>query len=496
MASQTSIEWTATVNDDGSVTNGFNWNFLTGCSRKSSGCENCYAEKMTKRLAAMGQAKYQGLLNDHGRFNGTIKFNEKDLLAPLKWKKPRRVFVNSMSDLFHENVKDEWLDKAFAVMALTPHITYQCLTKRPARMLEYFQNGAEERVAALVYNVTYGQGADFPQLSSEWRDRNRQSGSDLALKNQRRTKPQTVCEGLSTSETGVPAEARLFACDNERGQETDSDGCSPASVGILQRTDTGRHDDQPQKRYQERQPTSESGTSNLFSEPATRSRSLESESSQTTGEQTPKNTSDGNGCVGDSAFTVGGNDGERFGCPIQNHQESDVSNLHSPDLEAYLKFPLKNCWLGVSVEDQKTADERILLLLQTPAAVRWISAEPLLGPIEMYGGRHHRCDAPPHPKFLITRRDRKQSLKTGSSFYISDPVGLDWVVVGGESGPRSRPFDIQWARDIIAQCKAADVPVFYKQGGSSNRCEHSPKGGCFDCFPDDLKVRNFPNGIN
>jgi protein gp37 len=96
MANKTSIEWAD-----------YNWNPLSGCSRKSKGCERCYAEKMTKRLAAMGQEKYQGLLNEQGRFNGVVKFSEKDLLAPLSWKKPRRVFVNSMSDLFHEKVTDE-----------------------------------------------------------------------------------------------------------------------------------------------------------------------------------------------------------------------------------------------------------------------------------------------------------------------------------------------------------------------------------------------------
>ncbi len=310
MATKTNIEWTD-----------FNWNFLSGCSRKSAGCENCYAEKMTKRLDAMGQEKYKGLLNEHGRFNGTVKFSEKDLLAPLSWKKPRKVFVNSMSDLFHEKVQDEWLDKAFAVMALTPHITYQILTKRPERMLEYFAqcdaepfNIATARIMLAIFSV------------------------------------------LSRVQNGVKIWERLVA--------------------------------------------------------------------------------------------------EGYFVEME------------PEVFWFKQWPLPNVWLGVSVEDQKTADERIPLLLQTPAAVRWVSAEPLIGPVNLNKFFH--------PQFKMP----------------------NWIVCGGESGPRSRPFDIQWARDIIAQCKAADVPVFYKQGGASSRCEHSSKGGCFDCFPDDLKVRNFPNGIN
>jgi protein gp37 len=129
MAQTSNIEWTDAT-----------WNPLSGCSRKSPGCENCYAEKMTKRLALMGQAKYQGLLNGQNRFNGVIKLDEKALLEPLRWKKPRKVFVNSMSDLFHENALDEWIDKVFAVMALTPQHTYQILTKRPERMKDYFDD--------------------------------------------------------------------------------------------------------------------------------------------------------------------------------------------------------------------------------------------------------------------------------------------------------------------------------------------------------------------
>ncbi len=70
---------------------------------------------------------------------------------------------------------------------------------------------------------------------------------------------------------------------------------------------------------------------------------------------------------------------------------------------------------------------------------------------------------------------------------------LDWLIVGGESGAGARPFDVAWARSIVAQCKAADVPVFYKHGGTSNRCSHDSKGGCLDCIPPDLRIREFPN---
>lgn len=118
MAIDSHIEWTEST-----------WNPVTGCSKVSAGCAHCYAERMAKRLQAMGNPRYQNA------FNLTLHPDLLDL--PRTWKTPRRIFVNSMSDLFHEQVPDEFLDRVFAVMALTPHITYQVLTKRPERMRAY-----------------------------------------------------------------------------------------------------------------------------------------------------------------------------------------------------------------------------------------------------------------------------------------------------------------------------------------------------------------------
>lgn len=126
---KSNIEWTQET-----------WNPLTGCSRKSEGCKNCYSEKMTKRLEAIGIEKYQGLLNDHGRFNGNVRFDRDALMIPLKRKKPTTYFVNSMSDWCHENVPDDWRDQILAVMALTPQHTYQVLTKRAIQMQEYLSD--------------------------------------------------------------------------------------------------------------------------------------------------------------------------------------------------------------------------------------------------------------------------------------------------------------------------------------------------------------------
>lgn len=274
---ETKIEWTD-----------FTWNFIRGCSRVSEGCKNCYAESIAKRFSGDG-LPYAGTIGDRGKWNGNITFHEDKLLEALKWKTPRKVFVNSMSDLFHENVADEWIDKAFAVMALTPHITYQILTKRPERMREYV-------------NCAYASGSDW-------------------------------CMG---------------------------DAISNEQIQVF-RAATGRY------------------------------------------------------------------------------PPTDIAELFP------YHWPLSNVWLGVSVEDQKTADERIPHLLQVPAAVRFLSVEPLLGKIEFSN--------------VSKRSDWKEQL--GKKAF----QGIHWVIVGGESGPNARPMHPDWVRSIRDLCVAADVPFFFKQHG-------------------------------
>jgi protein gp37 len=127
----THIEWTH--GDDGS--SGMTWNPSTGCDQVSPGCDNCYALTMAKRLKGMGQAKYQR--DGDPRTSGPgfgVSIHQHELDAPLRWRKPRRVFVDSMGDLFHDAVPDEFIARVWAVMALTPHHTYQVLTKRHGRM--------------------------------------------------------------------------------------------------------------------------------------------------------------------------------------------------------------------------------------------------------------------------------------------------------------------------------------------------------------------------
>ncbi len=301
------------------------WNPLVGCSRVSEGCRHCYAERMAHRLAAMGNKHYEAVtravLTLSGKaWNGKVVLVESALDLPLHWKKSRRIFVNSMSDLFHEKVPDEWLYQIFAVMALCPQHTFQILTKRPERMASFFKEGWDA--------VFYGY-------------------------------------------EDTPIYRRVESRGNSGNKEW----------------------------YQE--------------------------------------------------------DADRV----------------SAAREAIDGRPLPNVWLGVSVEDQATADARIPLLLQTPAAVRWVSYEPALGPVDFDGDPY---SGPGWLRGWHTEPEHWRGCDGSCSagrcpepVQVENEHRLDWLVVGGESGPGARPFDLAWARSVIAQGQAAGVPVFMKQVGAS-----------------------------
>ena len=136
---------------------------------------------------------------------------------------------------------------------------------------------------------------------------------------------------------------------------------------------------------------------------------------------------------------------------------------HCPQTAAWFQH---KSWLGVTAENQRRADERIPVLLQTPAAVRWVSLEPLLGPIDLN-----------KRELLIDKRRFKYTLGNY----------LDWVVVGCESGPKRRPCKIEWVREIVEQCRDAGVPVFVKQLSINGKVSHD-----MDEWPEDLRVREYP----
>lgn len=282
MGDKSKIEWTEA-----------SWNPIVGCDKVSPGCKHCYAIRDAHRMAGNPNPKissiYEGLtvMNGSPNWTGMVRFIEERLTQPLRWKRPRRIFVNSMSDLFHKEIFVETIARIFAVMAACPEHTFQVLTKRAER---------------------------------------------LSLLND-------------------PNFQRLVF--NEAGDFT-----------------------------------------------------------------------------------------------------------HAYDGE----WPLPNVWLGVSCENQQTANERIPELLETPAAVRWLSLEPLLEMIDL---------GIPMP-FVNSKSED----------------GIHWVVVGGESGHDARPMREDWVVRLRDQCVAVGVPFFFKQWGRYAPRTHQEANDAFDS--DSVWV--FPNG--
>jgi protein gp37 len=431
MSANTSIEWTDRT-----------WNPVRGCALVSDGCRNCYAMKQAHRFSGPGKP-YEGLteIGPAGpRWTGRVRLVPEALDEPLRWRKPQRIFVNSMSDLFHEDVPEEFIDRVFAVMALAPRHMFQILTKRPARMLAYLCSpGLSQRVAVTM--ALRSRCVDPPGID------------DLA--NARATHHAAVVDhsvrALDDDELvvleweikGMEFERRRFSA-TQREFEREEDGVSFV-VSSNQASLLQSHARSP---------------------------------------------------------------GEVLG---DRHDASDGPGIHA----GLKSWPLPNVWLGVSAENQKTADDRIPLLLQTPAAVRFVSAEPLLGSINLNSIRWETQGAG-GPAFVDV---------CGGTFCTIGGHGLpgpklDWVIVGGESGAGARPCEVSWFRSIVEQCRAADVAVFVKQLGkwpSSDRPERVGRatwmalrnqsgetthwapwsGGSGKCgdpseWPEDLRVREFP----
>ncbi|SDF82684.1 phage Gp37/Gp68 family protein [Thalassobaculum litoreum] len=350
MADGTHIEWTDAT-----------WNPITGCSVVSPGCTNCYAMKLAGTRLQHHPSR-QGLTMDTKAgpvWSGEVRFNEGWLDQPIRWRKPKRIFVCAHGDLFHEAVPDEWIDQVFAVMALCPQHTFQVLTKRPGRMRAWF----EEK-----WQGTLPQTLKFPD------------GTSLDI----------PAGGETGRRVKVEAECELFL--------------------------------------------------------------------------------------------------RRFGLadPEKDHLWTDDGNCKAMQWQ----WPLPNVWLGVSVEDQARADERVPLLLDTPAAVRWVSAEPLLGPVDFTNLREYNPTGKPWIdalRGLVTRGDYLARSPSECSMNTSTRIpgelpSIEWVVVGGESGRDARPMHPVWARSLRDQCVAAGVPFHFKQWGTwHSALEHDPAS-----HPDDV----------
>lgn len=275
------IEWTE-----------YSWNPVTGCSPVSEGCQNCYARRMAYRLR--GRCGYP----EDEPFRVTMHLDRLD--QPLKWKKPRMVFVCSMSDLFHENVEPTFIQDTFWVMEKAPQHIFMVLTKRPDNMRK-------------LLHVFYSGGHELP----------------------------------------------------------------------------------------------------------------------------------------------------------------------------------KNIWLGVTAENQARADERIPILLQIPAAVRFVSVEPMLGPVDLtpwlqpVGWWCPECEREIDAVEVTYEETHDERIGGCGQPVIGMPSQIDWIICGSESGPRRRPADIKWIRSLRDQCINAGVPFFLKQMEVDGQVVKMPEldGRVWDEFP-------------
>lgn len=338
----TKIQWTEAT-----------WNPVRGCSRVSAGCDNCYAMRQAHRQSRPGAA-YDGLTRIGKRgvdWAGFARLVPEQLDQPLRWKRPRKIFVNSMSDLFHESLTFEEIAAVWGIMHEARQHTFQVLTKRPKRAAEFFAWVAAQAKA-------------------------QRTGDDYGI----------VCQHRAYMALEV----------------------------------------------------------------------------------------------------LGGHN--RF--PLH----------HVKETFRRWPWPSLNVWLGVSGENQKTVDDRASVLLELPAAVRFISLEPLLEEVTIWAYLKGEL------------RDRSLVALGGAPMH-----GLDWVIVGGESGNGARLFDVTWAEDIVRQCRDANVACFVKQLGAvpfdsreSDRTTDEPhpqgaahdascrldlsdrKGGDMAEWPEPLRVRQFP----
>ncbi len=284
MSEKTGISWTNST-----------WNPVVGCTRVSAGCDNCYAVRSTRRLAGR-LPLYQGLVNPgKGHFNGTVRTAPERLNQPMRWKRPRRIFVNSMSDLFHEGVPFGFIAAVFGVMWYARQHTFQILTKRPERAMAFFR----------------------------WVSR-------------------MIGENMTTGERESVEVDALAGCQIEAGKH--GVNFAPFDPTILRHT-----------------------------------------------------------------------------------------------------WPLPNVWIGTSVEDQSVLEERMTALMLIPAEVRFLSVEPLIGPVNL--GLLGTLPREHFPGYQLAA-DR-----------------IHWVIVGGESGPGHRPIEADWVRSVRDECQDARVPFFFKQWG-------------------------------
>jgi protein gp37 len=457
MADNTKIEWTDAT-----------WNIITGCSVVSAGCKNCYAMKLAGTRLQHHPSR-AGLTIDTKNgpvWNGEVRFNKQWLDQPMRWSTPRMIFVCAHGDLFHESVPDEWIDKVFGVMALAKQHTFQVLTKRPERMRKYCGNSDTPfRVARAMAAITCS-----PDGSEEFRSIDGFPGYFVSSYghvysdrrgDRRRLKPDAGKQGhlrVPLFRDGGPRHGERMLV--HRLVLVAFDGLPPS------KDSQGRHLDGNPSNNAIGNLTWGGQSENW--EDSKRHGSFRRYCKLTKAQVVEIKLRGGNG---ESAYSIA----KDF--PVSDTQIRNILKGDQWSVEGPIMWPLGNVWKGVSVENQEAADKRIPILLDTPAAVRWISAEPLLGEINL-----NEIEMPSEWNITPTVPGKIDALNPDSEDrYYRAPAKLDWVVVGGESGPGARPMHPYWARSLRDQCAAAGVPFLFKQWGEWCGANHDHDAGIITC---------------
>lgn len=442
---ETTISWTARPG-----TAARTWNPTQGCALKSEGCRNCYAMRQARRFAGPGKP-FDGLVNlKTGKWTGEARLAARKLDEPLSWRKPSTVFVDSMSDLFYERFTNEEIAAVFGVMAATPQHTYQILTKRADRMRAWFEApGIVELVDMFRHLALAGRIAeyfaqerivDIPEwpgyaVTSKGRVISNRKGPDRDLKvqyNEQGHGRVQLYRADGHDERVLVHRLVLDAFD--RAPRDGEQGChitGDATNNALWNLRWGSQSDnwQDRKRHGNRR-----SYAKLTDDQVVELRELA------------------------AGGMSGAELGRRFG--ISDTQARNIVTGEQWAPEYKLEWPLPSVWLGVSVENQDAADERVAQLLATPAAIRFLSCEPLLGRVSLRG-----VSGLPTDDEDVRIDALEGTWRTSPRDEDGQPVGsrIDWVIAGAESGPGVRDCDVTWLRGLRDQCAAAGVPFFLKQ---------------------------------
>lgn len=469
--SNTKIEWATKT-----------WNPVTGCTKVSAGCANCYAERQFPRTAA-GQTVVaeasRNVADDPRAYLRPRRFTDvrchpERLRQPLSWRKPQRVFVASMSDPFHDAVPDEFLDSMLAVIALAPQHHYQLLTKRPQRMRDYIRD------PETAFRVQ--RAMDAIAVNEDMRGHRERWSTIKGF-------PGYSVSSLGRVRSSLGAGAKILAqADHPNGYRQvtlRSAGQSYAKLvhALVLGTFVRCRQDGEEVRHRNGD-KADNRIANLSW--GTKAENMQDAVRHGSARRTHRGTLTADVVedirVRRRAGALLDTLAKDYGLTKQQVSAVARGKLYRA---AELAWPLPQLWLGVSAEDQATADERIPVLLQTPAAVRFVSAEPLLAALDLdpwlcpfcrgsrwtndenwepeqpWDGSRHPADG------LIPCGHCNQG---GWDVEVGERAALlDWAIVGGESGPKARPCNAAWIRSIVEQCRAAEVPVFVKQLGADVR---------------------------